>query len=51
MDELVSEKAVSARLKFELETAELKVQTITVDSVLSARAKLMGEFERGEHSN
>ena len=50
-DELVSEKAVSAGLKSELETATLKVQTIVVDVVLSTRAKLMGEFKRGEHSN
>ena len=50
-DELASEKAMSAGLKFELETAALKVQTIVVDGVLSMRAKLMGEFKRGEHSN
>ena len=49
-DELVSEKAVSAGLKTELETAALKVQTIAVDSVLSVRAELMGEYKRGEHS-
>ena len=50
-DELVSEKVVSAGLKSELETATLKVQTIAMDVVLSARAKLMGEFKRGKHSN
>ena len=50
-DELVSEKAMNAGLKPELETAELKVQTIAVDAMLSARAELMGEFKRGEHSN
>ena len=50
-DELVSEKAVSAGLKTELEMVALKVQTIAVDVVLSARAELMGEFKRGEHSN
>ena len=49
-DELVSEKAVSAGLKTELETTALKVQTIAVDTVLSARAELMGECKRGEHS-
>ena len=46
----MSEKAVSAGLRSELETAELKVQTIAVDAVLSARAELMGEYKRGEHS-
>ena len=50
-DELASEKAVSAGLKTELEAAALKVQTITVDVVLSTRAELMGKFKRGEHSN
>ena len=49
--ELASEKAVSAGLKSELETAVLKVQTIVVDVVLSARAELMGEFKRCEHSS
>ena len=47
---MVSERAVSAGLKSELETAALKVQTIVVDFVLSARAELMGKFKRGEHS-
>ena len=50
-DELEKDKAVSANLKSELETATLKVQTIAVDAVLSARAGLMGEFKRGDHSN
>ena len=50
-NELVSEKTVSAGLKFELEMTKLKVQTIVVDAVLSVRAELMGEFKRGEHSN
>ena len=50
-DELVSERAMSTGFKSELETIALKVQTIAVDTVLSARAKLMGEFERGEHSS
>ena len=50
-DELSSEKAMSAGLKAELETAVEKIQTIAVDAVLSARAELMGEFKRGEHSS
>ena len=50
-DELVGEKAVSAGLKAELETAVEKIQTITVDVVLSARAELMGKFKRDEHSS
>ena len=35
----------------ELELATLKVQAIVVDAVLSARAELMGEFKRGNHTN
>ena len=50
-DELTGEKAVSAGLRAELEEAAEKVQTIAVDAVLSARAELMGEFKRGEHSS
>ena len=50
-DELASKKAMSAGLKTELETAALKVQTIAVDAMLSARAELMGEFKRGKHSS
>ena len=50
-DELAGEKAVSAGLKVELETTAERVQTIAVDAVLSARAELMGEFKRGEHSS
>ena len=50
-DELAGEKAVSAGLKVELEKAAERVQTIAVDAVLSARAELMGEFKRGEHSS
>ena len=50
-DELNGEKAVSAGLRAELETAAEKIQTIAVDAVLSARAELMGEFKRGEHSS
>ena len=48
---LEKEKAVSASLKLELEMAALKVQTIMVDAVLSARVELMGEFKRGEHTS
>ena len=50
-DELRSEKAVSAGLRTELEMAAEKIQTIAVDAVLNARAELMGEFKRGEHSS
>ena len=50
-DELTGEKAVSAGLKVELETAAEKIQTIVMDVVLSARAELMGEYKRGEHSS
>ena len=49
-EELVKEKAMSTSLKFELEATALKVQTIAVDVVLSAKAELMGEYKRGEHS-
>ena len=50
-DELTNEKAVSAGLKAELEAAEEKFQTIAVDAVLSARAELIAEYKRGEHSS
>ena len=50
-DKLVSEKAVSVGLKTELEAAAQKVQTIIVDVMLGVKAKLMGEFKRGEHSS
>ena len=49
--ELSGERAVSVGLKAELETAAEKIQTIVVDAVLSARAELMGEYKRGEHSS
>ena len=49
--ELDKEKAMSASLKPELEMAALKVQTIAMDALLSARAKLMGEYKRGEHTS
>ena len=48
-EELVREKFVSAGITSELETAVLKMQTIAVDAMLSAKAELMGEFKRGEH--
>ena len=47
--ELEKEKTVSASLKSKLEAAALKVRTIAVDSVLSARVELIGEFKRGEY--
>ena len=50
-DELAKEKAKNANLKVELETTVLKVQTIVVDAVLSARAELMEEFKKGEHAS
>lgn len=31
--------------------AAMKVQTIAVDAVLSARAELMGEYKKREHSS
>ena len=49
-DKLAKQKIENASLKSELETATLKVQTITVDVLLSARAELMEEFKRGEHT-
>ena len=42
---------MSASLKSELETAALKVQTIAVDVVLSARVELIEEFKKGEHTS
>ena len=50
-EELEKEKVVITGLKSELEMATLKVQTIAVDVVLSARAELIGEFKIGEHSS
>ena len=50
-EELVKEKTMSADLKSELEMAALKVQTIAVDAMLSARAELMTEFKMGKHSS
>lgn len=51
MDELSGEKAMSKGLKAELETAMVKIQTIAVDAMLSARAELMGQYKKGEHSS
>ena len=48
---LVKEKAENSSLREELEAAMLKVQSIAVDAVLSARAELMEEFRRGEHAS
>ena len=50
-DELEVEKAVSASLKSELVSVTSEAQAIVVNAVLSARAELMGEFKRGEHSS
>ena len=50
-DELAKEKAENSSLKEELEIVRLKAQSIAVDAVLSARAKLMEEYKKGEHSS
>ena len=50
-EELEGEKAVSVSLKSELESITTEVQAIVVNPILSARAELMAEFKRGEHSN
>ena len=50
-DELDRENVVSASHKSELDTATLKVQTIAVDVVFSARTELMEEFKKGEHTS
>ena len=49
-EELASEKAKNATLKAELESILKKMQFIIIDAILHARAKLMGEFKRGEHA-
>ncbi|KAL5565741.1 hypothetical protein UlMin_028905 [Ulmus minor] len=49
-EDLVKEKADSSSLREELEAAMLKVQSIAVDAVLSARTELMEEFKRGKHA-
>ena len=48
---MAKEKADNSGLREELEAALLKVQSIAVDAVLSARAELMEEFKRGEHAS
>ena len=48
-EDLAKERADNSGLREELEAAMLKVQSIAVDAVLSARAELMEEFKRGEH--
>ena len=50
-EDLAKERADNSGLREELETATLKVQSIAVDAVLSARAELMEEFKRGEHAS
>ena len=49
-EELHGEKASSASHRFELESITVEVQAITVNAILSARAELMVEFKKGEHS-
>lgn len=49
--DLVKERADNAGLREELEAAMLKVQSIAVDAVLSARTELMEEFKRDEHAS
>ena len=48
---LAKERAENSGLREELEAAMLKVQSIDVDAVLSARAELMEEFKKGEHAS
>ena len=48
---MAKERADNSGLREELETATLKVQSIAVDTVLSARAELIEEFKRGEHAS
>ncbi|KAL5574014.1 hypothetical protein UlMin_023611 [Ulmus minor] len=50
-EDLAKERADNSGLREELETATLKVQSIAMDAVLSARAELMEEFKRGEHAS
>ena len=50
-EDLAKERADNSGLREELETETLKVQSIAVDAVLSARAELMEEFKRGEHAS
>ena len=48
MEELDKEKADNPRIKAELESTLKKMKFIAVDVILHARAKVMGEFNRGE---
>ena len=50
-EELHGEKASSVNLRSELESITAEAQAIAVNAVLSARAELMAEFKRGEHSS
>ena len=49
--ELHREKASSVSLRYELESITAEAQAIAVNVILSARAELMAEFKRGEHSS
>ncbi|KAL5580129.1 hypothetical protein UlMin_012571 [Ulmus minor] len=50
-EELHVEKATTASLRSEVESITAEVQAIAVNAVLSARAELMAEFKKGEHSS
>jgi len=50
-EELQVEKATSASLRSEVESITAEAQAVAVNAVLSARAELMAEFKRGEHSS
>ena len=50
-DELAKERTKNSNLKEELETVRLKVQSIAMDAVLSARAELMKEYKKGERAS
>ncbi|KAL5563464.1 hypothetical protein UlMin_033211 [Ulmus minor] len=50
-EELHVEKATTASLRTEVESITAEAQAIAVNAVLSARAELMAEFKKGEHSS
>jgi len=50
-EELTVEKAENATLKDKLESTLKKMQFIVINTILHAKAKLIGEFKRSEHSN
>ncbi|KAL5565346.1 hypothetical protein UlMin_028510 [Ulmus minor] len=50
-EELHVEKATSASLRSEVESITAEAQAIAVNAILSARAELMAEFKKGEHSS